>query len=541
MRAEDLRTGEIFIPRGEGGFPLFAGSRIMIMGTRSLGQMQEDVFRILGEKEADALFFRHGYEAGLATAMAMADLYDWDSDEEWIKAGLALCSMAGLAHEKFEKFEFHAEKKQVHMKGTWRDSLEATQWLRQKGKSPVPVCRILSGWASGYASGCLGTEVWVRELSCRAQGHRVCRFEGQALSAWSLEPEALGPFRALDSMEATMERLRNQLRDAWSEVESHRAELQGLKRQWGSPEPDQGFVFRSEAMAQVKALAERAADTDASVLISGESGTGKEVLMRFIHRFSSRRDKPLRTVDCAALPESLLESELFGHVRDAFPGADHDKKGLLTEAGDGTLFLDEVAELPLTLQAKLVRVLLEKAVSPVGEGNAEPVHARIIAATNRDLKKMVREERFRDDLYYRLAVIPVNIPPLRGRCADVLPLARFFLERFRPGHPGFSSEAIRRMASYGWPGNVRELENAVEHASVLAGEDRIMPEHLPAALMENDAHPLDTLVSDLPTQEEMIRRYTELVLKRTGGNRTQTAKILNVHVSTLWRRLKPTR
>jgi len=541
MRAEDLRTGEVLIPTGEGGFPLFAGSRMMIMGTRSLGQMQEDVYRILGVEKAGGFLFQHGYDAGLATAMAMADLYDWESDEEWLKAGTILRSVAGLAHERVDTLAFHRGDNTLRMEGSWRDSLEATQRLRQKGTSADPVCHILSGVSSGYASGCLGSEVWVREVSCRAQGHRVCRFEGRPLHEWDEEPGTKGPFHALDSMETTMERLREQLRQAWKEVENHRAELSSLKEtSRAGPDPAEGLVFRSDAMAQVMALAERVASTDATVLIHGESGTGKEVLVRFIHRHSARREESLLAVDCAALPENLLESELFGHVKGSFTGADRDKTGLFVEAAQGTLLLDEVAELPLTLQAKLLRSLQERVVRPVGSVKPQPVHARIIASTNRDLKVMVQEGSFREDLYYRLAVIPILVPPLRERRQDILPLARHFLERFRPqGEPGFSPEAVRMLTSYSWPGNVRELENAVEHASILAGADRIMPEHLPEVAKAGEELLLDSLASDLPSQEELVRRYTERVLAHTKGNRTQAAKILNVHLSTLWRRLKP--
>ena len=538
MRADDIRTLEVFVPRGEGGFPVFAGSRMMILGTRSVGRMQEDLERILGPEQAATLLARHGYEAGMATAMAMGDLYEWDTDEECLRAGVLLRTMAGLAHERVSRLEIEPERGALRIEGTWRDSLEASQWLRKRGRSEEPVCHILAGWASGYASACLGGEVWVRETSCRAQGHPHCRFEGRPVGDWDEAPETMRPFRVRESMEDTMERMRGQLRQAWAEVAAHRAQIQRLRERWQTSDGEEGFVYRSDAMAQVRALAERVAPTNATVLISGESGTGKEVVVRFIHRSSERSGEPFLAVDCAALPENLLESELFGHVKGAFTGADRDKRGLFVEAGGGTLFLDEVGELPVTLQAKLLRALQERSVRPVGGTRSEPVGARIVAATNRDLQAMVQEGGFRQDLYYRLAVIPIRLPPLRERRDDILPLARCFLERFRPSHPGFSPEAVRKMTAYRWPGNVRELENAVEHACVLAGEDRILAEHLPPAVSQGTTGPLESLTADLPSEAELIRRYTRHVLAHTRGNRSQAAGILDIHVSTLWRRLR---
>ncbi|RJQ77557.1 MAG: AAA family ATPase [Desulfobacteraceae bacterium] len=538
MKADDLRTREVLTQRGQGDFPVFAGSRIMIMGTRSLGQMTEDVTSILGAEQTTLMLERSGYHAGLATATAMAEHYDWDSDLEWFRAGVLLRSICGLAHERLDQFTFDSKKGLFQATGTWRDSLEATQWLRQKGPSPTPVCHILAGWASGYASGCFGAPVLIKETACRAQGDRVCRFEGRTLEGWGLTPPAVGMMHGQTSMKESMDRMRMQLAAAWEEVECQRAELQSLKRGLECPGPDQGFVYRSEKMAQVRLLAEKVAPSSATVLISGESGTGKEVLVRFIHRYSGRLSKPFMAVDCATLPQHLLESELFGHVRGAFTGADRDKRGLFVEAGEGTLFLDEVGELPLNLQAKLLRALQERVVRPVGGLDSITYKARIVTATNRNLATMVSEGRFREDLFFRLSVFPITLPPLRERREDILPLSRYFLEKISPGHPGFSPEAVRKMSLHQWPGNIRELQNAVEHAAVLSPGHHIGPEHLPAALSAAAPNSLSQLATDLPTQAELIRRYTQYVLRQTNGNRAHAARIMGVHVSTLWRRTR---
>ena len=330
-------------------------------------------------------------------------------------------------------------------------------------------------------------------------------------------------------------------------LDKTRAEMSGPPRKsrhhkpevhW--PEADSGLIFRSESMGRVLVLAEKVAPTSATVLILGESGTGKEVLARFIHRHSGREKAPFLAINCAALPPNLLESELFGHQKGAFTGADADKNGLFVEAGQGTLLLDEVGELPPELQAKLLRALQEREVRPVGGVKDIPVKARIIAATNHDLREMVAQNRFREDLYYRLAVFPMLVTPLRQRRQDILLLARHFLSRLIPDHPGFSPQAVRMMETYPWPGNVRELENWVEYAVVLAGNSRIMPDHLPQTGVPDGHQPAANLILNQPTCEELERRYIQLVLDQTGGNKTEAARILGLSISTLWRRLKDT-
>ncbi len=537
MRAEDLRAREVFVAKGDGQFPVFASSRLMIMGTRSLGKMQEDMIGILGRENALALMGRHGYEAGMATAMAMAELYDWDSDEEWFKAGLVLRSMAGLAHEKILSIEFDRDAGIFHVEGEWRDSLEATQWLRQNGKAASVVCCILSGWASGYASACMGKEIWVKEISCRAEGSRVCRFQGRPVEEWRLTQEKTPRFLDRCSMEDTMGLMHPQLKQAWNEVAGHRAEIQTLRGQLKYPEADENFIYRSREMARVRKLAEKIAPTDSTVLVTGESGTGKEVLVRFIHGKSKRGDHPFLAIDCAAMPKALLESELFGHVKGAFTGAERDKRGLFATAGSGTLFLDEIGELPLELQAKLLRALQERVVRPVGGVKSEKMNARIVAATNRDLGKMVAQGSFREDLFYRLSVIPIQIPPLHKRRQDILPLARFFLKRFCPDNLGFTPEFVRTISAFDWPGNIRELENAIEHASILAGKEQLGLEHLPVSVTKGSSRIISEIITDWPTEAELIRQYSKQVLKHTKNNRKQAAQILNINPSTLWRRI----
>jgi len=299
-----------------------------------------------------------------------------------------------------------------------------------------------------------------------------------------------------------------------------------------------GIVYRGKSMANLIALAEKIARTDSTVLIQGESGTGKELIARFIHEHSPRRHSPFLAINCAALPANLLESELFGYVKGAFTGADGNKKGLLLEAGSGTFFLDEVSELPVGLQAKLLRALQEKEIRPVGGVRNMPIAARVIAAANRDLKQMIAKGDFREDLYYRLAVFPLTIDPLRSRKEDILMLARHFLTRLKPSHPGFAPEVVRCLESYPWPGNVRELENTIEYASVIAPDEKITPAHLPPAITQSARDPLLPLASERPSLKELEQRYVSLILEHTGGNKAEASRILGIGTTTLWRYLK---
>ncbi len=287
-------------------------------------------------------------------------------------------------------------------------------------------------------------------------------------------------------------------------------------------------------------LAETVAPTDSTVLITGESGTGKEVLARFIHRISNREDGPFISINCGALPENLLESELFGHVKGSFTGAVKDKDGLLVAARGGTFFLDEVGEMSPSLQVKLLRALQEREIVPVGATRTVDIDVRIIAATNRDLEEEMRRNAFRSDLYYRLNVISLHMPPLRDREDDIPLLAEHFLGQLeREGaRLELDEEALARLRAYDWPGNVRELENALERAGVLAGGKSIGVEHLPDRVVDPPARRLvDDRGTGNPTLDTVERAYVLWVLESEGGNKARAAEVLGIDPSTLYRKL----
>ncbi|MGN6110790.1 MAG: sigma-54-dependent transcriptional regulator [Kofleriaceae bacterium] len=308
-----------------------------------------------------------------------------------------------------------------------------------------------------------------------------------------------------------------------------------------------GIAGDSQAIRETLAMVRRVADSDATVLITGESGTGKELVARSLHALSSRRDQPFVAVNCAAMPAPLLESELFGHLRGAFTDAKRSRPGLFVQAGSGTIFLDEIGEMPTEMQVKLLRVLQERKIRPVGGDEEVPIEARVITATNRDLEREVHDGRFREDLYYRVNVVAIGIPPLRDRDGDVLQLARFFLDRIaaRTGKRirELSPAAARKLADYDWPGNVRELENCIERAVALCRTEEITLEDLPSKVrdFEPSRFVIDAQApSELMTLDEMERRYVRQVLASVGGNKTHAARILGIDRRSLYRRLEPT-
>ena len=312
-----------------------------------------------------------------------------------------------------------------------------------------------------------------------------------------------------------------------------------------------GLVGSSPAFRSAMETVRQAAASNATILLLGESGTGKELVARAIHELSPRASGPFVPIDCAAIPESLLESELFGHEAGAFPGATRRKEGRFEKADRGTLFLDEVGEMSPAVQAKLLRAIQEGEFVRVGGTQPVRVDVRIVAATNRDLQQEVREGRFREDLYYRLHVVQIRLPPLRERHGDVPLLAAHFLRRFseenRREFEGFSPEALRALEAYSWPGNVRELENAIERAVVLARGSRIeledLPETVREAVRQEGATPSDrAIVIPFGTpMEEIERRVIEETLRRTGGDKALAARILGVSTRTIYRKIDRTR
>lgn len=313
------------------------------------------------------------------------------------------------------------------------------------------------------------------------------------------------------------------------------SKLQHLEQRIGNQYSFENIIGKSRAIEEAKKMAQKVSGSDMSVLLQGETGTGKELFSQAIHQASSRKNGPFVPLNCSAFPKDLLESELFGYKQGAFTGADRSKKGLLEEANTGTLFLDEIGEMDINLQAKLLRFLEDSTFIKLGDTKQHSVDIRIIAATNKDLKKKTEEGSFRDDLYYRLAGFTIKIPPLRERKIDIPILANFFLKWVKNQVQCIDDEAMKLLKDYPWKGNIRELKNIIERAAILAEEDRITANLLPREFHNGD---YASSVSSSSSLEEVERMHIKRVLNNVSGNKTKAADILGIGDSTLYRKIK---
>ncbi len=536
MKPSDLRLDEL-VSFGDGRIDLH-GRRLVLHGMDAFAQWRADLVRVVGADTARRMLTRFGYFMGQADAAALQRVFPSLSLRDWLAAGPRLQSLMGALRAVVRTLVVDGPAGRLSMEVTWHDSAEAEEHLAQFGPSDAPVCWILIGYASGYASFCLRRPVYFIESQCRAAGGRVCRVVGRDADSWGPELDPHRPFFDIDDIQRRVQDLTEELRRLTRENDVRREELERLRRRGSGSLVE----VHSRAFQQVLELAGRAARFDASILLFGESGTGKEVLARHIHRASPRADRPFVAITCGALPETLLESELFGHSPGAFTGAQGARAGLFEAAQGGTVFLDEITETSSATQVKLLRVLQEREVLRLGENTPRKIDVRVVAATNRDVSAALAAGALRDDLYYRLAVVQIRVPPLRERREDILPLARAFVRRSSEKHslPELTLHATCAEALLGhpWPGNVRELENAIEHAAVLSKDGVIRPRHLPRSVTEPS--PVASLGrgTEPRTLAEVERDHIRAVLAHTGGNRSRAAVLLGIGATTLWRKLK---
>jgi DNA-binding NtrC family response regulator len=321
-------------------------------------------------------------------------------------------------------------------------------------------------------------------------------------------------------------------------------EIARLKRRVESDYQFHHMMGGSPPMKKVYETIEMISDASCNILITGESGTGKELVAKAVHYHSSRKEGPFIAVNCAALPETLIESELFGYKRGAFTDAKSDKKGLILEADEGTLFLDEITEMPLTLQAKLLRVIEEREVRPLGDTVSYPVDVRVISTSNRDIKSFIQDGQFREDLYYRLKVIDIELPPLRERKEDIPLLIQHFMDKFRKEMKkkvsGISEDAFKALLDYSWPGNVRELENVIQRAIILSQHETLLPVDFPDSIIgqKKDENILEKAVQERYSFNQLLKEYIKKMMIETGGNKSKVSEILGIDRKTLYRKLK---
>ncbi len=511
--------------------------RMVLLSACALGALRRELIETLGWKEARGVMKRFGHAAGLADGLALAELFPEASRSEHHELGPALHGVEGVARVVIdpEATRIAPDEGRLHIEAWWENSYEAEQHPALFGPSPEPVCWTLVGYATGHSSSAAGDRTVVVETECRAMGAERCRFvldfARNLPELASLEEPDYEKLHLPDVLQDLLDRVKHQNRTL-AETESKVTRLESELSQY---RPPRNLIGDSPKFQEALATARTVAPVDVTVLVLGESGTGKEGLARFLHDQSLRSGRPFVAVNCSALPETLQEAELFGYAKGAFTGASAATPGLFEAAHKGTLFLDEIGDLSASAQTKILRALQEGEIKRLGETRTRRIDVRIVAATHRDLRRMVVDKTFREDLFYRLSVITITMPPLRERGLDALLLAEHFLETFarkleRPVR-ALTRRARAAVAAYPWPGNVRELRNTVERAVILSASGKADLDHLPPAVARSVAgEPASTAPDE--------RARIHAALEAAAGNRERAASLLRMSRTTLWRRMK---
>jgi DNA-binding NtrC family response regulator/predicted hydrocarbon binding protein len=512
----------------------FAGQRALLIDAVAMGLLRKYLVDNFGLTAARTVLTQFGFAHGWRMAEALQSQFAWDDDDDRLRAGTRIHELQGLFRVQAGALGLLADEGL-----TLAASYEAEQHLLHFGRSDAAVCWTICGLSSGYLSRATGKEVLVLEDRCLGKGDAGCHLVGKTKEAWGSDRAEDLRFYEPTGLQATLDasltRVTESLKVAERKLREHKKKV--------GPAVDEplDIVTRSPAMRLLADLARRVAKVDSTVLITGESGSGKERIARLVHDESTRASGPFIAVNCGAITETLLESELFGHARGAFTGATQDRPGLFEAATNGTLLLDEVGEVSPAMQVKLLRVLQEREIRRVGENKSRRVDVRLLAATNRDLAHGVSGGSFRQDLYYRLKVVELRVPSLRERRDDVLPLARLLLAatavRMKRTLSGLSPAAADQLLRYPWPGNVRELENAMERAVALARGTRVELEDLPEEVRQSIPVAV-ALAGAVRPLKDIEKEYILAAMEVNGGNQTHTALQLHIGSATLYRKLK---
>ncbi len=537
MRVEDLDLRELLEMDPEGGVIRFAGQRAVLLDAVAMGLLRKYLVENFGLTAAHTVFTQFGFAHGWRAAEAVQSGFQWDSPNAWVDAGTRIHAFEGL-------FRVEQDGKDPTSPDgrTIISSYEAEQHLLHFGPSDVPICWTICGLTSGYLSRSLGRQLYVLEDRCIGKGDAACHLLAKTREAWGDErAEDLRFYEAKglkDCLDVSLDRVMQTLKLAERKLSQRRRALARVVPDVDEP---RGVIAKSSNMAQLVDLARRVAKVDSTVLITGESGSGKERIARLVHDTSMRAAGTFLAVNCGAITETLLESELFGHVRGAFTGANQDRPGLFEAANGGTLLLDEIGEVSPGMQVKLLRALQEREIRRVGESKTRKIDVRILAATNRDLLQGVGNGTFRQDLYYRLRVVELHVPALRERRDDILPLGRVLLAnaalQMKRKISSLAPAAADQLLRYDWPGNVRELENAMERAVALARGSRVEVEDLPEEIRLALPAPIATKGKVRPLAA-IEKDYIVSALDLNGGNQTRTAAQLRIGSATLYRKLK---
>ncbi len=553
MNPSELKLLELLKADEESGVIRFKHRRMLIFDADALGLLRKELIETLGLERARRLLTRFGYACGYRVALTSKELFHWQSDADWWAAGPRLHTLEGIVQVRALRSHMDKSMGIFEVEAEWLHSYEAEQHLKHIGQNDSPVCWTLTGYASGHASAVFGSEVCCFEKECAGKGEARCLVVARAATALTDEMRAHIEYHRPDNIDAEFQRLLNELERREKEMAAQEEKAKALeslvlylqeaiKEEYNFEE----MVGASPAFRKVVREVEKVAASDSTVLICGETGTGKELIAHALHARSARNQQPLITVNCAALPAGLVESELFSHEKGAFTGALQRKLGRFQIADRGTIFLDEVGELPLETQTKFLRFLQQGEFERLGGTQTLKVDVRVLAATHQPLERLVAEGKFRSDLFYRLNVFPIVLPPLRERREDIVLLTNYFAQKFRSRLKknifSIDSVSLERLRNYDWPGNVRELEHVIERAVLLA-EGEVLTIDLPAGRQEGavtSAHAAAAPMK-LRTLEEMERDYIREVLRRTQGaiaGKGGAAEILGLPPSTLRHRIK---
>ena len=448
--------------------------RMLLIHAEAQGSLRKELIETLGMNRAQGLFARMGYASGVRDAELARTLTQHASDKEAFMTGPLLHALEGVVKVTPIRLELERATGKFYGEFLWENSWEGRWHRHHYGTNSEPVCWSLIGYACGYTSAFMGRPILYKEVECVGMGNSNCRIIGRPVEEWEDATE-YSRFFDRESIADQLIELQTQVVQLRSSIGEAPADMLG-----NSP----GFRTAFELLKQ-------ATDSKITVLLQGETGVGKEMFARSLHDKSRRNSEPFVAINCAAIPLDLMESELFGVEKGAYTGALVSRAGRFERADGGTLFLDEIGDLPLSAQAKLLRVLQEGELERLGDGKTRKVDVRLVAATNCDLRKLVKEGKFRSDLYYRLNAYEITIPPLRERNEDIPLLARNFLEKYAATHGkklrGFTDKAKRALLTYPWPGNIRELQNMIERGVILAQSGtRIEESHLFSSY--NDDH-----------------------------------------------------
>jgi DNA-binding NtrC family response regulator len=532
----------------EDGTIWLAEHRMLLLHAAAMGGLRKEIINSVGPEHARRILTRIGYESGTRDAELARKIRGHENTIDAFVVGPQLHMLEGSVCVSPVALDMDIASGRFYGEFLWENSWEAEAHVKEFGPQTEPICWMLIGYASGYTSAFMGRFILFKEVECTACGPTHCRIVGKPVDEWPDAAEHT-PYYEADSILCRLLELRK-------EVDTLRSSLDQQHQV-------ENLIGVSPSFRKAYDLMLKAADTNITVLLLGETGVGKERFARALHQSSSRRDGPFVAVNCAALPHDLIESELFGAEKGAFTGANACRVGRFERADGGTLFLDEIGELPLTAQAKILRVLQEGEIERLGGSHTRKVNVRIVAATNVDLQAEVKAGRFRSDLFYRLNVYPIPIPPLRDRVLDIPPLVEAMIAKFCTVHGkrgvGITDKAQKALKHYHWPGNIRELENMIERGVILApagGDielDHLFPSLDETAMNEAGLTQDGQIEEKRPAEEQQLceafmatgmpldeieSMLLRNAVERANGNLAAAARILGITRPQLTYRLK---